>query len=87
LAAVATMLALLVGLLMIADAGPTEPDQPVLETTVASSVQSTVPVAPVASVAPTTALVSTAAPTEPDNATQGNGHGHAKKKPHPDKHG
>jgi len=81
LAAVATVLAVIVGLLMIADAAPGQPDQPALSTTVGS----TVPTAPVASVPPTTAFASTVPQTEP--SAQGNGHGHGKKDGHDNKHG
>jgi len=73
LAAVATVLAVIVGLLMIADASPSQPAQPALSTTVGS----TAPVAPVAS-APVTVAVAVAPPAPAND--QGGGHGHGKKK-------
>ena len=73
LAAAATAIALVVGLLMIADAAPRDPTEPSLSTTVGTSV----PVAPTAPIAtaPPTAAVTTVAPSEPANDGNGRGHG------------
>ena len=79
LAAAALVLALIVGVLVIADAAPRQPDRPALSTIV----ESTAPIAPVASAPPTTALLTIVAPTKPPN-DEGNGRGHGKKKGHDD---
>jgi serine/threonine-protein kinase len=74
LATAAIVLALVVGLLMVADAAPDTPDDPALSTPSTS-----VPVAPIASAPPTTALVVPPAQDQGGN-DQGNGHGQGKKK-------
>jgi hypothetical protein len=74
LATAAIVLALVVGLLMVADAAPDSPDQPALSTPSTS-----VPVAPIASAPPTTALVVPPAQDQGGNE-EGNGHGQGKKK-------
>jgi eukaryotic-like serine/threonine-protein kinase len=73
LAAAAIVLALVVGLLMVADAAPDKPGGPALSTPGTS-----VPLAPVASAPPTTAIVVSAPQNEGGN-DQGNGHSHGKK--------
>jgi Protein kinase domain len=74
LATAAIVLALVVGLLMVADAAPDSPDDPALSTPGTS-----VPVAPIVSAPPTTALVIPPAQDE-GGAGGGNGHGQGKKK-------
>jgi hypothetical protein len=74
LATAAIVLALVVGLLMVADAAPESPDEPALSTPSTS-----VPVAPIVSAPPTTALVVPPAQDEGGNG-QDNGHGQGKKK-------
>ena len=71
LAATAAVLALVVGLLIAADAAPDQPAEPALSTP-STSPGATVPAAPILTVP------ATSAPAEP--ADQGGGHGHGKKK-------
>jgi eukaryotic-like serine/threonine-protein kinase len=71
LAAAATVLALVVGLLIAADAAPDQPVEPALSTP-STSPGTTVPAAPILTAPPTSAPDTTAA--------QANGHGHGKKK-------
>jgi serine/threonine-protein kinase len=74
LATAAIVLALVVGLLMVADAATDQPDAPALSTPGTS-----VPAAPIASAPPTTAITVPAAQNEGGNG-HGNGHGNGKKK-------
>jgi serine/threonine-protein kinase len=75
LAAAAIVLALVVGVLMAANAAPDRPTQPALSTP-STSLGATVPAAPILSAPPTSAPVVTTA-TQDD---QGNGRAHGKKK-------
>jgi len=74
LAAAAIVLALVVGVLMVADAAPDQPAEPALSTP-STSPGTTVPAAPIVSAPPTSALVTAA-----NQNDQGNGRGHGKKK-------
>jgi hypothetical protein len=71
LAAAAAVLALVVGLLIAADAAPDQPAEPALSTP-STSPGTTVPAAPILTVPATSAPAVT--------ADQGGGHGHGKKK-------
>lgn len=81
LAAAATVLALIVGLLMIADAAPGQPDQPA-SSTIAGTPAPTAPVTPVVTAAavPQTAPAVKPAPPGPPGNDPGHGPGHDKKK-------
>jgi serine/threonine protein kinase len=77
LAATATVVALVVGLLMVADSAG-QPEEPALSTAVAASIPA---VAPTASAPPTTVVASTAAPSDADDDEgSGKGKGNGKQK-------